>query len=502
MPTLRASNSQRSNNFWVTLRRIDLDRGDHAVLRDVQWRIQPGQRWLLIGGNGAGKTQLLKLVSGAVWPTPTGRELRRYRWRGENFDTPAGILDEIAYVGAERQDRYEHYEWNFRAREVVGTGLQRTDIPMRELTPTEQKRVAGLLRRLDITALAERRFLTLSYGERRLVLIARALASRPALLLLDEVANGLDARNHARLLTWLASTADSSLPWVFATHRREDVPDSMTHLLELEKGRVMRSGALRPVRARELLKQEDMAFFRGRAPRRSAKLRRRLLVSMRHANVHVDEAHILHDIALDVCAGDCRVVHGANGSGKSTLLRTIYGDHAVASGGSIVRAGIVAGVPLEQFKLRTAYVAPHLQTWHAPKMPVLEVVASGRYASIGLNDAITASDRKHAEHALRRFGLFAMRRRTLAELSYGQARRVLFARAWAREPRLALLDEPFAGLDRATRADLAQRLNEWLEEGGSCVIATHHREEWPAHTTHVLELADGRAVSNHAVGEA
>ena len=133
MPIPRAANAHR--NLGVTLRRIDLDRGDHAVLRDVQWRIQPGQRWLLIGGNGAGKTQLLKLVSGAVWPTPTGRELRRYRWRGENFDTPAGILDEIAYVGAERQDRYEHYEWNFRAREVVGTGLQRTDIPMRELTP-------------------------------------------------------------------------------------------------------------------------------------------------------------------------------------------------------------------------------------------------------------------------------------------------------------------------------------------------------------------------------
>ena len=65
--------------------------------------------------------------------------------RGENFDTPAGILDEIAYVGAERQDRYEHYEWNFRAREVVGTGLHRTDIPMRELTPPEQRRVAALL---------------------------------------------------------------------------------------------------------------------------------------------------------------------------------------------------------------------------------------------------------------------------------------------------------------------------------------------------------------------
>jgi ABC-type molybdenum transport system ATPase subunit/photorepair protein PhrA len=223
---------------------------------------------------------------------------------------------------------------------------------------------------------------------------------------------------------------------------------------------------------------------------------------MRHAHVHVDEAHIIQGVDIEIARGDCWVIHGHNGSGKTTLLRTIYGDHGVASGGSITRAGIVPGVPLEKFKLRTAYVAPHLQTWHAPKMAVLEVVASGRYASIGLNDSIKASDRRHAERALRRFGLAGMKGRTIAELSYGQARRVLFARAWAREPSLALLDEPFAGLDRATRADLTRRLNEWIAEGGSCVIATHHRDEWPAHTTHVMELSGGRAVSSHRLGEA
>ena len=60
MPTrARASQSQLS----VTLRRIDLDRGERAVLRDISWSIRPGQRWLLVGGNGAGKTQLLKLIS-------------------------------------------------------------------------------------------------------------------------------------------------------------------------------------------------------------------------------------------------------------------------------------------------------------------------------------------------------------------------------------------------------------------------------------------------------
>ena len=489
MPT-RAS---ASNSFLsVTLRRLDLDRGGRAVLRNVAWSIRPGQRWLLIGGNGAGKTQLLKLISGAVWPAP-GKELRRYRWKGETFDQPAGILEEIAYVGAERQDRYEHYEWNFFASEVVATGVTRSDIPERAMSAAEAKRIAGLFRKLDIEELFDRRFLTLSYGERRLVLIARALASKPKLLLLDEVANGLDARNHARLMRWLSGTGASDLPWVFATHRSSDVPDSMTHLLELQQGRVRRSGAMRAAAARELLKQDSREFLAPHTRRRAPVRRRKVLVSLRNANVHVDDAHILHGIDMEVAAGDCWVVHGPNGSGKSTLIRTIYGDHGVAAGGSITRAGIAPGVPLEKFKLRTAYVAPHLQTWHAPKMPVMEVVASGRYASIGLNDPMTASDRRHAERALRRFGLLGMKNRTMAEMSYGQARRVLFARAWSREPRLALLDEPFAGLDRETRADLARRLNAWLAEGGSCVIATHHREEWPAHTTHVLEIADGRA---------
>jgi molybdate transport system ATP-binding protein len=494
----RASQSQLS----VTLRRIDLDRGERAVLRDISWSIRAGQRWLLVGGNGAGKTQLLKLASGAVWPKPTGRQLRRYRWQGENYDTPAGVSDEIAYVGAERQDRYEHYAWNFRACDVVATGVQRTDIPMRALTPAENRRVAALFRQLDIAGLSERHFLTLSYGERRLVLIARALASRPRLLLLDEVANGLDARNHARFLNWLSGTAHASMPWVFATHRLNDVPAAMTHLLELEQGRIRRSGPMRAAQARALLQQEPTAFHApGQTTRKAQPRKRRVLVTMSNASVHVDEVRILSDIDLAVAKGDCWVVHGANGSGKSTLLRTLYGDHAVAVGGSIVRDGIVPGVPLEKFKLRTAYVAPHLQTWHQPRMAVMDVVASGRYASIGMNEKLTAPDRRHAERALRRFGIFGLRNRTLAEMSYGQARRVLFARAWAREPVLALLDEPFAGLDRATRADLAGRLNRWIADGGSCIIATHHREEWPAHTTHVLELAGGRVVSSRALNQ-
>ncbi len=127
MPSARAASSHLS----VTLHRIDLDRGERAVLRDVTWRIQPGQRWLLVGGNGAGKTQLLKLLVGrGVAETHGARAAPLSPARRITSTRRRVSREEIAYVGAERQDRYEHYEWNFRAREVVGTGLHRTDIPM------------------------------------------------------------------------------------------------------------------------------------------------------------------------------------------------------------------------------------------------------------------------------------------------------------------------------------------------------------------------------------
>jgi ABC-type molybdenum transport system ATPase subunit/photorepair protein PhrA len=253
------------------------------------------------------------------------------------------------------------------------------------------------------------------------------------------------------------------MPWVFATHRLGDVPEVMTHLLELERGAVIRSAGACARHAR--------ACCSSRKPRHSCGgscvRARRARAAPRHrraaprGRVRRRRAHPA-TIELEVAAGECWVVHGPNGSGKSTLLRTLYGDHAVASSGSISRDGIVPGVPLEEFQTAHGVRRAASADLASTEMPVMEAVASGRYASIGLNEPITAADR-NAERALRRFGIFGLRQRTLAEMSYGQARRVLFARAWAREPVLALLDEPFAGLDRATRADLARRLNDWIK---------------------------------------
>ena len=108
------------------------------------------------------------------------------------------------HLGPERQDRYERYDWNFTVAAVVGTGIKRTDITLFPLSRWERAGVTHALQQLDCLALTRRRFLTLSYGERRLILLARALVAQPRLLLLDELLAGLDLTNRDRALRWLA----------------------------------------------------------------------------------------------------------------------------------------------------------------------------------------------------------------------------------------------------------------------------------------------------------
>ena len=491
---------RRADSRYLEVRLVHahLRRNGRAVLKDLSWTVRPGERWVLAGANGAGKTQLLKLLAGAVWPAPAARPVRRYRRGRQHWSTPQEVLDEIAYLGAERQDKYQRYGWNMTAERVVGTGVHRSDIPLAALSAADRRRVRRALGALGVAQLRKRRFLSLSYGERRVILLARALAARPRLLLLDEVLNGLDAANRARVLLWLARRS-RRLPWVLATHRLEDLPRGANRALLLARGRIVYRGPLRGAPLAEWLSARRRLPARrrqrgdiGRAARRRSAAGR-ALVRLSDARVYLDGSRALSGISLAVRAGECWVVHGRNGSGKTTLLRTLYGDHGVAVGGRIERAGVSAGVPLERFRRRVGLVAPHLQAEHPRELTVREVVQSGRHASLGLNGAPTAADRAAAQRTLARFGLTRLARRPLAELSYGQSRRVLFARACVRHPRLLLLDEPFAGVDAPTRQALMRRVADLAAHGTAVVVTTHRLPDWPGCATHELELTGGRA---------
>ena len=116
----------------VALHAVSGRRGDTWALKEVSLVLKAGERWALIGGNGAGKTQLLKLIGTAVWPTPTGREKRSYRLGRRHVDL-IEAKQRIAYIGAELQDKYARYGWNLVVFDVLATGLHRTDLLQRPI---------------------------------------------------------------------------------------------------------------------------------------------------------------------------------------------------------------------------------------------------------------------------------------------------------------------------------------------------------------------------------
>ncbi len=482
----------------ITLHAASVRRGSKWVLDAVSWSLRPGERWALLGENGAGKTQLLKLLSGAVWPTPRGAQ-RAAATRTYCIGAAAAELSEVrpllAYVGGELQDKYARYGWNLRVRELVATGLHGTDLLLEPISPLQAQRVAAMLRRCRLTRYAGREFLSLSYGEKRLALLARALVQRPDWLLLDEFYNGLDRHFRQRIDAVLDSARRAGQSWVATAHRAMDVPRGTTRLLELRGGRVCTVRRLIAADRVALVERAAENAPRVAAPARPARGRAgdgTALIVLAHVDLYVDYRLVLRDLNWSLRAGEHWAIFGANGAGKSSFLKLLYGDLAPALGGSIARFGHRKGAPIAAWKQRIGWVSPELQSVYLVDVTVRELVASGRYASIGLNDPATRADWRVADRWLEFFGLTQFAQYRPRELSYGQLRRALIARAMAGRVRILLLDEPLTGLDPVQRATMKRVLGDLMRERVTLVAAVHHAEDLPPGMTHRLDLAGRR----------
>jgi molybdate transport system ATP-binding protein len=482
-----------SPRLAVSLRGAGVRRGDKWVLRGITWQLKPGERWALLGENGAGKTQLLKLLSGDIWPTPTRATtaVRTY-WAGRHALELRDAKQRIAYLGAERQDKYARYAWNLRVRDVVATGLHRTDLLLAPVTRTQAKRVTAMLHACGIHRLAAREFLSLSYGEKRLALLARALVQQPDWLLLDELYNGLDGEYRGRIDSVLAAARAKGQSWVATAHRAMDVPPGTRSLLELSAGRIRRmkqlSGAdLARLRSHAAESPPRPARRRQKPPRTTA-VAGPVLLRLRNVDLYVGYRAVLRAVNWQLRQGEHWAVFGANGAGKSSFLKLLYGDLSPALGGKIERVGFPAGTPIFAWKRRVGYVSPELQSLYATDVDVMELVASGRHSSIGLAARMTAADLKSARTWLAFFKLRDVAKRRARELSYGQLRRALIARAMAANPNMLLLDEPFTGLDPIQRAAIKRFLERLMRCQVTIVAAVHHAEDLPRGMTRSLHL--------------
>jgi len=475
----------------VELSRCTVRLGRKLVLDEVSLALRPGEKWLLVGPNGAGKTQLVKLLAGLRWPTPTGRERRAYvDARGRPLEL-VDARERLAYVGAESQDKYARYGWNHTLEQVVATGLFGTDLPLDEPDAAERRRVRSLLQRFGLEALRRRRMLDASYGQRRLALVARALAGRPQLLLLDEVFNGLDDGHRRLLMRALRGLARSTVTLLASAHRPEDVPPGLTRAALIEQGRVRE--VFPAVALRRLERGAGRAGARGARGERAGRARAPF-IELREVWVYRDEVPALRGIDWSLEDGDHWAITGRNGSGKSTLIGLLYGSWPAAIGSRVFRRGHPPGTPLEDIRAAMALVSPELQSGYDANSTLEEIVVSGLRDSIDLDEPPSRRETRLAREALAMLELGPLAARRPREVSYGELRLALLARAFVKRPQLLLLDEPFTGLDPGRRKRLRAALSRMARAGTRLVIAVHHLEDLPPEVNRRLHLHNGAGV--------
>jgi iron complex transport system ATP-binding protein len=234
----------------IALQGVGVRREGTVVLDEVDWTVHAGERWVVLGPNGSGKTTLLTLSGARLWPSSGVVEILGLRLGRVDVRT---LRPRISLVSGSvtRQLRAD-----LPARDVVVSGRYGAlETWWHTYSDEDWAEADRLLDEAGFAAIGPRPFGVISEGERQHVLLARALMSRPELLLLDEPAAGLDLGARERLVSRLGVlAADPASPtMVLVTHHCEEIPRCFTHAALVRRGRLVAAGPLDDVITSELV---------------------------------------------------------------------------------------------------------------------------------------------------------------------------------------------------------------------------------------------------------
>lgn len=223
---------------------VTVSRGGKRILGPINWQVRVGERWAVLGPNGAGKTTLFQIAASQMHPTSGSANI---------LGSTLGKVDVFELrprIGLMGSSLLNYFPEDEKVVDVVLTAAYGILGRWRESYELwDESRAIALLTTLGVRELSARDFFTLSDGEKKRTMIARALMANPELLLLDEPASGLDLGGREDLLRRLENLAqDQSAPaTLIITHHIEEIPASTTHALLLKDGGVIASGEITEV---------------------------------------------------------------------------------------------------------------------------------------------------------------------------------------------------------------------------------------------------------------
>lgn len=453
--------------------------------------LEQGQCWTFVGANGSGKTALARALAG---------ELKRTQGEAEyGFASTEWVSFEQLQQLADREreqdesDLLDAQDDGHSARQIMLEGGH------------DAGELAELAERFGISPLLDRGFKYLSTGETRKVLLCRALLSHPALLVLDEPFDGLDVNAHNSLMTLLAELVAAGQTLVLIVNRFEELPDFATHLGLLAECELAQAGPREQVAASAELQQlHHLAALEASTqalPPADPDVERRELdantprIIMRDMRVSFGDKVILNGLNWQVNPGEHWQIMGPNGAGKSTLLSLVTGDHPQGYSNDLTLFGRRrgSGETIWDIKQHIGYVSTTMQQDYRVTATPRAVILSGFFDSIGVYQQPGDAQLKLADQWLALLGMTAQANEPFRNLSYGQQRLLLIARAMVKHPPILILDEPLQGLDTLNRHWVKRWIDLLVAEGSTQLLfVSHHQSDAPGCISHRLSfVADG-----------
>ena len=360
-----------------------------------------------------------------------------------------------------------------------------------------------LFRMFEIEPMLAKKVVHLSSGELRKMELVHNLSSSPRVLIMDNPFIGLDAQTRTQLRCLLEELARSeSLQVVLVLSMMEDVPDFITHVVTVDGCKVGNKLTLEQYRreyaiADERRRIEEEAVFAD-LDRRIAELPysndnfvSEEIIRFNNINIRYGERTILKDLNWTVRRGDVWALRGGNGSGKSTLLSLVCADNPQAYACDISLFGRKRGTgeSIWEIKKHIGYVSPEMHRAYLKDMPAIEIVASGLFDTIGLYRRPHPDMLGICEWWMDVFGIASLRDKSFVQLSSGEQRLCLLARAFVKDPELLILDEPLHGLDTFNRRRVKRIIEAFCRRRDKTLImVTHYDSELPATVKDTLTL--------------
>ncbi|GIQ68245.1 ATP-binding cassette domain-containing protein [Xylanibacillus composti] len=247
----------------IAFDQVTWKRENRTILQNVTFTMNRGEHWVILGRNGSGKTTMLEMINGYLFPTSGTVQVL-----GETYGQcdVREVRKRIGYISQSLMDKLALRDpvW-----EVVASGVHAYLRLYQAVAEETEHRARSLLSELRIGHLADQALGTLSQGERKKVMLARAMMANPELLILDEPCSGLDLYERERFLADLQLMSDRGAQFLYVTHHIEEIMPLFTHVLLLGSGRIEAAGTKHEVVTSDLIERAydvhaDLEWFNDR----------------------------------------------------------------------------------------------------------------------------------------------------------------------------------------------------------------------------------------------